>query len=136
MRVENAKAEKAYFIHKLYTQFRQDLGLEGPVGIEMWLNKFSDQDFFVLLGLHGKKPVNMVWGSRNKDNPKELSIEGLFMTRGFRGAKSVRFLRPLCIALKEHLRHNGIKRITTALPKIRKGFKPVAIVGGKNVRSK
>ena len=108
MRVIRADIGDVYFLHKNLIEFTKDI--KQPVdnidgNCSLWLKKFSDQSFFVLLGMHGKKTIGQIWGYVNNES-KICLIEGYFVRRAFRS--KFKFIKPLREALNDFLKENGI----------------------------
>lgn len=92
MKIVKASIVDIYKVHKTLDEWHQDIGF-GKLGIkdyEKLTSKLLDETRQYLLLVHGKKVVGMVWGARDGD---EMTVEGLFLRRGFRG--KMKFSRKL-----------------------------------------
>lgn len=132
MRVIEANIGDSYHVHKAYTEWADDMKLEKP-GIEIWLTRFSERNFFCHLGMHGKHVVGMVWGVKRQN---VVDLEGFFVKKRFRGKLKV--LRSLLLAVKKVMPQNGVLRATVphAAESFlkRKGFRPRGILMERGVK--
>lgn len=109
MRVMRADIGHSGELHKLYTEFSKDVKSRIPTP-EIWLRKFSDPLFFILLAKHGKKPVGFVMGRFQPYFEEPLAeIDTVFVRRGFRG--KLKFVRELVEGGRAFLSTMDIKTV-------------------------
>lgn len=143
MRIVQGSIREAFHVHKMYLEFLSDTG-QSREGIEkdlsIWLPKFGNPFFFCLIEYHGKKLVGMTWGTVPKDetSPKKLTVEGLFVKRGFRGR--LKAVQELSGALRELANKTNSVAVSSIVPENclrglrRKGFKVSALIVEKDIR--
>ena len=121
MRVTRADISHSYHLHKMLIEFLRDTKQDYNPHITEWLRRFADPSFFCFVGMHGKQAVCMAWGVVTPFNEKNLTFEGIFVRRKFRGR--FHYMRPLVLALKAYMKDNKISKITAYTEKSRPGFK-------------
>ena len=76
----------SFHLHKLMVEYHKDLGTDYKDDGRVWIKKNSNPNVVYILGMHGKKPVGMVWGRvLDDENKRTILVEGKFLRRAYRG---------------------------------------------------
>jgi hypothetical protein len=123
VRLEQITIRDVYHVHKLWVEWMNDTEQPMDLGeasdLSRWLVRFSDPRFYCYQAIHGKLRVGQVWGMAC-DSSNKLTVEGIFIRRGFRGKlRPVRLLTDKlldlakgAVALSAIVPENQRKRLT------------------------
>lgn len=89
-------------MHKLYTEYCNDVGLKVP-NPDFWLWKFHDPSFFLVSIKHGRRAIAFMMGYKHLFYDKPTAhIEAVFIKRAFRG--KIKTTRKLVKGSKDFLK--------------------------------